>query len=152
MSRLSSTQDLNILQLSFVSGCLCPLSRLAECISASKKLLDASPLTCLVIAHAGDGNLHTIILFDLSKEDQTKGSRETKPFHGPYSSVYGRYMHRIARCWYWENEVPREGVGHRVLRTMKRIKAALDPKIAIRCCPCFEGSAPVSLHEFLHMS
>ncbi|MQL81469.1 hypothetical protein Taro_013926 [Colocasia esculenta] len=47
-----------------------PLSHLAECISLSKKELDASPLVCMVIAHAGDGNFHTVILFDPNNEDQ----------------------------------------------------------------------------------
>ncbi|KAF3329853.1 D-lactate dehydrogenase [Carex littledalei] len=49
-----------------------PLSRLAECISLSKEQLDASSLLCMVIAHAGDGNFHTIILFDPNNEEQRK--------------------------------------------------------------------------------
>ncbi|RLM86417.1 hypothetical protein C2845_PM04G03090 [Panicum miliaceum] len=81
-----------------------PLSRLAECISTSKRLLDASPLTCLVIAHAGDGNFHTIILFDPSKEEQRKEAE------------------RLNHFMYLEKEL-----GIESLRTMKRIKAALDP-------------------------
>ncbi|CAN6196938.1 unnamed protein product [Urochloa humidicola] len=76
-----------------------PLSRLAECISASKQLLDASPLTCLVIAHAGDGNFHTIILFDPSKEDEQKEAERLNHF----------MVHTALSM-----EVPREGVGHRV--------------------------------------
>uniref|UniRef100_A0A0E0LHF9 D-lactate dehydrogenase (cytochrome) n=1 Tax=Oryza punctata TaxID=4537 RepID=A0A0E0LHF9_ORYPU len=81
-----------------------PLSRLAECISVSKEKLDASPLTCLVIAHAGDGNFHTIILFDPSQEDQR------------------REAERLNHFMYLEKEL-----GIESLRTMKRIKAALDP-------------------------
>ncbi|XP_044966713.1 D-lactate dehydrogenase [cytochrome], mitochondrial isoform X2 [Hordeum vulgare subsp. vulgare] len=57
-----------------------PLSRLAECISVSKQLLDASPLTCLVIAHAGDGNFHTIILFDPSQEEQRREAERLNHF------------------------------------------------------------------------
>ncbi|XP_037477167.1 D-lactate dehydrogenase [cytochrome], mitochondrial-like isoform X1 [Triticum dicoccoides] len=57
-----------------------PLSRLAECISVSKQLLDASPLTCLVIAHAGDGNFHTIILFDPSQEEERREAERLNHF------------------------------------------------------------------------
>ncbi|OEL34408.1 D-lactate dehydrogenase [cytochrome], mitochondrial [Dichanthelium oligosanthes] len=141
-----------------------PLSRLAECISASKRLLDASPLTCLVIAHAGDGNFHTIILFDPSKEDQRKEAERLNHFmvhtalsmegtctgeHGVgtgkmkasiiymfSTNFFVRHYCYLANnalalllmntpfvfCQYLEKEL-----GIESLRTMKRIKAALDP-------------------------
>ena len=41
-----------------------PLSRLAELISETRVELDASSLHCPVIAHAGDGNFHVLIMFD----------------------------------------------------------------------------------------
>ncbi|GAA0144953.1 dehydrogenase [Lithospermum erythrorhizon] len=49
-----------------------PLSRLADLISLSKEELDASPLTCVIVAHAGDGNFHAIILFDPNDHDHRK--------------------------------------------------------------------------------
>jgi D-lactate dehydrogenase (cytochrome) len=64
----------------FMQDVCVPLSRLAECISVSKEKLDASPLTCLVIAHAGDGNFHTIILFDPSQEDQRREAERLNHF------------------------------------------------------------------------
>jgi D-lactate dehydrogenase (cytochrome) len=41
-----------------------PLSRLPELISETRTELDASPLHCPIIAHAGDGNFHVLIMFD----------------------------------------------------------------------------------------
>ncbi|PWZ40547.1 D-lactate dehydrogenase [cytochrome], mitochondrial [Zea mays] len=119
-----------------------PLSRLAECISTSKRLLDASPLTCLVIAHAGDGNFHTIILFDPSQEDQRKEAERLNHFMvhtalsmegtctGEHGVGTGKMKANISSPWisspslleYLEKEL-----GIESLRTMKRIKAALDP-------------------------
>ncbi|KAG2640085.1 D-lactate dehydrogenase [cytochrome], mitochondrial-like [Panicum virgatum] len=104
-----------------------PLSRLAECISTSKWLLDASPLTCLVIAHAGDGNFHTIILFDPSKEDQRKEAERLNHFmvHTALSmegTCTGEHGVGTGKMKYLEKEL-----GIESLRTMKRIKAALDP-------------------------
>uniref|UniRef100_K3ZRT7 D-lactate dehydrogenase (cytochrome) n=1 Tax=Setaria italica TaxID=4555 RepID=K3ZRT7_SETIT len=104
-----------------------PLSRLAECISTSKQLLDASPLTCLVIAHAGDGNFHTIILFDPSKDDQRKEAERLNHFmvHTALSmegTCTGEHGVGTGKMKYLEKEL-----GIESLRTMKRIKAALDP-------------------------
>ncbi|KQK20806.1 D-lactate dehydrogenase [cytochrome], mitochondrial [Brachypodium distachyon] len=104
-----------------------PLSRLAECISVSKRLLDASPLTCMVIAHAGDGNFHTIILFDPSQEDQRREAERLNHFmvHTALSmegTCTGEHGVGTGKMKYLEKELGMES-----LRTMKRIKAALDP-------------------------
>ncbi|KAK1681762.1 hypothetical protein QYE76_042610 [Lolium multiflorum] len=104
-----------------------PLSRLAECISVSKRLLDASPLTCLVIAHAGDGNFHTIILFEPSQEDQRREAERLNHFmvHTALSmegTCTGEHGVGTGKMKYLEKEL-----GIESLRTMKRIKAALDP-------------------------
>ncbi|KAF8714146.1 hypothetical protein HU200_028155 [Digitaria exilis] len=104
-----------------------PLSRLAECISASKRLLDASTLTCLVIAHAGDGNFHTIILFDANKEEERKEAERLNHFmvHTALSmegTCTGEHGVGTGKMKYLEKEL-----GIESLRTMKRIKAALDP-------------------------
>ncbi|XP_047064597.1 D-lactate dehydrogenase [cytochrome], mitochondrial-like [Lolium rigidum] len=104
-----------------------PLSRLAECISVSKQLLDASPLTCMVIAHAGDGNFHTIILFEPSQEDQRREAERLNHFmvHTALSmegTCTGEHGVGTGKMKYLEKEL-----GIESLRTMKRIKAALDP-------------------------
>ncbi|XP_020092607.1 D-lactate dehydrogenase [cytochrome], mitochondrial-like [Ananas comosus] len=104
-----------------------PLSRLAECISKSKQQLDASPLTCMVIAHAGDGNFHTIILFDPSKEEQQQEAERLNHFmvHTALSmegTCTGEHGVGTGKMKYLEEEL---GIG--ALRTMKRIKTALDP-------------------------
>ena len=56
-----------------------PLSRLAECISATKEELDRSWLPCPIVAHAGDGNFHVSIFVDMTKpEDLEEAQRLAK--------------------------------------------------------------------------
>lgn len=104
-----------------------PLSRLAECISKSKKELDASPLLCTVIAHAGDGNFHTVILFDPSQKEHQQEAERLNHFmvHTALSmegTCTGEHGVGTGKMKYLEEEL---GTG--ALRTMKRIKTALDP-------------------------
>ncbi|KAK1287928.1 hypothetical protein QJS10_CPB19g01268 [Acorus calamus] len=104
-----------------------PLSRLGECISRSKQLLDASPLVCTVLAHAGDGNFHTVILFDSKNEDQRREAERLNHFmvHTALEmegTCTGEHGVGTGKMKYLEKEL-----GIEALRTMKRIKVALDP-------------------------
>ncbi|KAK1257530.1 hypothetical protein QJS04_geneDACA023807 [Acorus gramineus] len=104
-----------------------PLSRLGECISRSKQLLDASPLVCTVLAHAGDGNFHTVILFDSKSEDQLREAERLNHFmvHAALEmegTCTGEHGVGTGKMKYLEEEL-----GIEALRTMKRIKVALDP-------------------------
>ncbi|XP_076892244.1 D-lactate dehydrogenase [cytochrome], mitochondrial-like [Bidens hawaiensis] len=104
-----------------------PLSHLAELISKSKQKLDASPLICTVIAHAGDGNFHTVILFNPEDEEQRKEAERLNNFmvHAALSmegTCTGEHGVGTGKLKYLKKELGSEN-----LRTMKKIKAALDP-------------------------
>ncbi|KAJ4834100.1 hypothetical protein Tsubulata_027196 [Turnera subulata] len=104
-----------------------PLSHLAELISRSKKELDASPLVCTVVAHAGDGNFHAIILFDPNREDHRREAERLNNLmvHTALSlegTCTGEHGVGTGKMKYLEKEL-----GVESLKTMKRIKAALDP-------------------------
>merc|ERR1719198_46389 len=49
-----------------------PLSNLPKLIQESREEIDKSFLHAPVIAHAGDGNFHTLIMFRPNKEDEYK--------------------------------------------------------------------------------
>ncbi|KAJ6756196.1 D-LACTATE DEHYDROGENASE [Salix purpurea] len=107
-----------------ISDVCVPLSRLAELISCSKKELDASPLVCTVIAHAGDGNFHTVILFDPNQEDQKREAERLNNFmvHTALSmegTCTGEHGVGTGKMKYLEKEL-----GIEALKTMKRIKNA----------------------------
>ncbi|KAI9153123.1 hypothetical protein LWI28_006182 [Acer negundo] len=104
-----------------------PLSHLAELISKSKQELDASPLLCAVVAHAGDGNFHTVIMFDPKDEEQRQEAERLNHFmvHAALSmegTCTGEHGVGTGKMKYLEKEL-----GIETLKTMKRIKAALDP-------------------------
>lgn len=104
-----------------------PLSHLAELISKSKKELDASPLVCTVVAHAGDGNFHTVILFDPKQEEHLREAERLNHFmvHCALSmegTCTGEHGVGTGKMKYLEKEL-----GVEALKTMKRIKNALDP-------------------------
>lgn len=104
-----------------------PLSHLAELISKSKKELDASPLVCTVVAHAGDGNFHTVILFDPKQEEHLREAERLNHFmvHCALSmegTCTGEHGVGTGKMKYLEKEL-----GMEALKTMKRIKNALDP-------------------------
>nr|GLL36496.1 D-lactate dehydrogenase [cytochrome], mitochondrial [Ipomoea trifida] len=104
-----------------------PLSHLAELISRSKQELDASPLVCTVIAHAGDGNFHTVILFDPAQDSQRREAERLNHFmvHTALSmegTCTGEHGVGTGKMKYLEKELGIEN-----LQTMKKIKDALDP-------------------------
>ncbi|KAL2463972.1 D-lactate dehydrogenase [cytochrome] [Forsythia ovata] len=104
-----------------------PLSRLAELISRSKQELDSSSLVCTVIAHAGDGNFHTVVLFDPDQEEQRNEAERLNHFmvHAALAmegTCTGEHGVGTGKIKYLEKELGIEN-----LRTMKRIKDALDP-------------------------
>jgi len=49
-----------------------PISNLAECIRRTHKALDESALTGLILGHVGDGNYHTLLLFDPENPDEVE--------------------------------------------------------------------------------
>lgn len=104
-----------------------PLSKLADCISKSKQILDASSLLCTVVAHAGDGNFHTLILFDPEQEEQKREAEKLNHFmvHTALSmegTCTGEHGVGTGKMKYLEEEL-----GIEALKTMKKIKTALDP-------------------------
>lgn len=104
-----------------------PLSHLAEVIARSKAEIDSSPLTCPVIAHAGDGNFHTVILFNPEIEEHRHEAERLNNFmvnaalllEGTCSGEHGVGTGKMK---YLEKEL-----GSEALRTMALIKHAVDP-------------------------
>ncbi|OMO51913.1 hypothetical protein CCACVL1_29505 [Corchorus capsularis] len=110
-----------------ISDVCVPLSHLAELISRSKKELDASELVCTVIAHAGDGNFHTVILFDPKNEEQRREAERLNQFMvytalSMEGTCTGEHGVGTGKMKYLEKEL-----GLEALQTMKKIKTALDP-------------------------
>lgn len=110
-----------------ISDVCVPLSHLAELISKSKQQLDASSLICPVVAHAGDGNFHTIILFDPINDEHRREAERLNHFMVRTAlkmegTCTGEHGVGTGKMKYLEEEL-----GIEALQTMKRIKTVLDP-------------------------
>ena len=53
-----------------------PISRLVECISWAEKEVQKLGLTAPMVGHVGDGNFHSIVLYDPDDEDKQKRIRQ----------------------------------------------------------------------------
>jgi D-lactate dehydrogenase (cytochrome) len=104
-----------------------PISRLADCIVASKKDLEASPLIGTLVGHVGDGNFHMIYLVDPDSPDDMAEARRLT------DRLVARSLEMGGTCT-GEHGV---GVGKmrflqqehgEALNVMRAIKQALDPK------------------------
>jgi len=53
-----------------------PISRLADCMMATRADIDASPIDGTMLGHVGDGNFHTLLLADPADSTQMASLRE----------------------------------------------------------------------------
>jgi D-lactate dehydrogenase (cytochrome) len=103
-----------------------PISRLAECISETKRDLADSPIPAALVGHVGDGNFHLVFMIDPQRPDEIAEA--------------GRLNDRmVARALAMEGTSTGEhGVGYgkmdflvsehgEALSVMRSIKKALDP-------------------------
>lgn len=104
-----------------------PISRLAECVSETRRDLDSSGLTATIVGHVGDGNFHAIPVFDAANP-------------GEVAAVRGVLDRLVARALAMGGTSTGEhGIGQGKARflaeeagpaidVMRAIKGALDPR------------------------
>jgi len=103
-----------------------PVSRLAECLVATKRDIAASGLIAPIVGHVGDGNFHTLILVDPAAPDEIARAQalhermvaRALDLDGTSTGEHGIGTGKIA---FLEREL---GGAVDVMRTIKR---ALDP-------------------------
>lgn len=103
-----------------------PISRLADCILATKEETAKSPLPCSIIGHVGDGNFHTLIMVDPNNAAELAEAERlnsaivdlAQQMEGTCTGEHGIGVGKIAKL---ERELPDAVV------FMKKIKQALDP-------------------------
>lgn len=104
-----------------------PISRLVECIKATKADLSKTTLKAPLLGHVGDGNFHFLLLFD---PNNSKSNQEAKWVHdrlikraikmeGTCSGEHGIGVGKMAYL--------KEEKGVNAIQTMRLIKKALDP-------------------------
>jgi D-lactate dehydrogenase (cytochrome) len=104
-----------------------PLSRLAECVQATKQDLDETGLIGPIVGHVGDGNFHVLPLIDIeSEEEVAKGkafvSRLVQRALAMEGTCTGEHGVGQMKMKYLEAEH-----GPEALDLMRILKRAIDP-------------------------
>jgi D-lactate dehydrogenase (cytochrome) len=60
----------------FATDVCVPISRLAECVTATQQEIAALRLTAPILGHVGDGNFHLTLLVDLSDADEVGRAKQ----------------------------------------------------------------------------
>ena len=104
-----------------------PISRLAECVTATQRDIAESRLVAPILGHVGDGNFHLTLLVDLSDPDETARAKalcerlvdRALAMEGTCTGEHGVGQGKMK---YLEAEY---GAG--ALAAMRAVKQALDP-------------------------
>jgi D-lactate dehydrogenase (cytochrome) len=105
-----------------------PISRLAECVEATKRDIEASGLIAPIAGHVGDGNFHTQPLVDLADPDEVERAqgfvdRLVKRALAMGGTCTGEHGVGQKKMKYLEQEH-----GAEALAVMAALKRALDPQ------------------------
>jgi len=104
-----------------------PVSRLAECLTETRKDADASGLVAPIVGHVGDGNFHMLILIDPANPDDVA---RAKALH---ARMVARAIAMEGTCT-GEHGIGLGKIGFLVdelgdaVDVMRSIKRALDPQ------------------------
>lgn len=108
-----------------------PPGRLPALVRGIRRVAESRELVIAIVAHAGDGNTHPVIVFDASDNAQTERARLAfddimelaLSLGGTITGEHG--VGRNKRGW-----LPR-AVGPDVMEVTRRIKRALDPELLL---------------------
>ncbi len=111
----------------FATDVCVPLSRLAECVTATQRDIAELKLIAPIVGHVGDGNFHVGVMIDMNDKDEVARARQ---FHerlveraiamdGTCTGEHGVGQGKIK---YLEAEH-----GKAAVEVMRSLKRALDP-------------------------
>lgn len=102
-----------------------PVSRLSEIITQTREDMDKSGIFGTVLGHVGDGNFHTILMYDPMTQRKTTEEVVDRMVQRALSmegTCTGEHGIGIGKKSYLLNEI-----GEPAVNTMRRLKLALDP-------------------------
>ena len=104
-----------------------PISRLADCIEATKKDIEQSGLLAPIVGHVGDGNFHVMLSVDPGNEEEMRvaqgiNQRMVQRAIQMEGTCTGEHGVGVGKRDYLDHEL-----GVTTVETMRRVKAALDP-------------------------
>jgi D-lactate dehydrogenase (cytochrome) len=104
-----------------------PISRLAECVTATQRDAAASRFIAPIVGHVGDGNFHLLLMIDLNDPDEIKRAealleRLVERALAMDGTCTGEHGIGQGKMKYLLSEY-----GEPALETMRAVKRALDP-------------------------
>jgi D-lactate dehydrogenase (cytochrome) len=110
-----------------------PISRLADIIDETQRDIKSAGLLGSIVGHVGDGNFHSIILYDSSiaaEQQAVEGvvKRMVERAIEMEGTATGEHGVGLVKRGYLEKELGRETVD-----LMRRLKLALDPLCLLNC-------------------
>jgi D-lactate dehydrogenase (cytochrome) len=111
----------------FTTDACVPISRLAECITATIEDTRTSSLPCPILGHVGDGNFHCVIIVDPNNPGEMEEAerlnqrvmRRALAMDGTCTGEHGVGMHKVSLL--------QEEYGDSGVELMRRLKVAWDP-------------------------
>ncbi|KAK3670146.1 D-lactate ferricytochrome c oxidoreductase [Recurvomyces mirabilis] len=116
-----------------------PISRLADIIEETKDDISKSGLTGSIVGHVGDGNFHSIILYDDSEHDIADGlvHRMVKRAIEMEGTATGEHGVGIVKRDYLPHEI-----GQPAVDLMRKMKLAFDPLCLLNCDKIVRAQQP----------
>jgi D-lactate dehydrogenase (cytochrome) len=111
----------------FTTDACVPVSRLAECITETKRDLDESGLVAPIVGHVGDGNFHLAILVDPDDPDELRRAFELNERLVHRAIDLGGTCSGEHGIGYGKSAFLESELGAPAVEMMRAIKRALDP-------------------------
>ena len=107
-----------------------PMSRLADIIQETKDDISKSGLVAGIVGHVGDGNFHSILLFNEAERDVAEDvvHRMVKRAVEMEGTVTGEHGVGLIKRDYLEHEL-----GRTTVDAMRKLKQAFDPYCLLNC-------------------
>lgn len=103
-----------------------PLSHLPNLINTSKELIQKTKLPCPIVAHAGDGNFHVIILFKPDDPEEVKEAKNLAKWMALEAIKLGGTCTGEHGIGVGKRELLEVEMGAETIKVMKDIKLTLD--------------------------
>lgn len=105
-----------------------PISRLADCITGARAILDKAPGYTAILGHVGDGNFHCVLLLDPNDPAEVAACEKLNDeivqlalsMDGTCTGEHGIGLHKIGFLV--------DEAGEDAVNMMRTIKQAIDPK------------------------
>ncbi|EHK25154.1 uncharacterized protein TRIVIDRAFT_54702 [Trichoderma virens Gv29-8] len=116
-----------------------PMSKLPQLIEETKEDIQKSGLFASIVGHVGDGNFHTILLYNDAqrKKAETVVSRMVKRAIELEGTVSGEHGVGLGKRDYLPHEV-----GETTVDAMRQIKKAFDPLCLLNCDKVVRAQKP----------